>query len=104
MKKYTNKKFILSFLIYTMLVSASSVVGYEMVVEDSFENFINSETIVVERKVQEKTLSDLELLEESKRAKQAGEVCRTNEAKKMRLEELAEEAKELQSQLDDPLM
>lgn len=99
MKKYINKKFIIAFLIYTAVVKIGTVVAWEMYAEDKFESFINSETITIEREEIETERTRIEELRTSAQAMKAGEECRSDEAKQMRLDEIAEEAKSLQESL-----
>ncbi len=63
-------------------------------------SMIPDNTITIERILDEEPeLTGMALLEVSTRAVEAGNECRVNEAKKMRLEDIAEEAKELQDGL-----
>lgn len=106
MKIFTKKnvrKFVY-LKVYSIALVLIAIVAWETSgVREQVLNFFESETIILERQVIELEETRVEFFAGTKRALDAGEVCKMNEAKKMRLEEIAEEAKTLQAELEDPL-
>lgn len=103
MKKIFNKKNFKKLLYLKgysfILIIATIVVWEQSGIRTSFYEVIESEPVTVEREVVEVEETIIEELANTRQAIEAGEACQIEEAKKMRLEDIAEEAKNLQESL-----
>lgn len=66
MKKYLTKKFIISILIYTMVVKIATVVFWETAVEEKLDAWFNSDPITIQRQTEIPTTIDEMLNQQAK--------------------------------------
>lgn len=92
------KKFIKKFIIVIVLIVVL-ITLYEYIRPTVVSKLPDNSFTVEAVEAEEVELTGMDLLMASQRAIEAGRIAQENEAKQMRLEEIAEEAKELQESL-----